>query len=154
MAASLLELVEQACSAQNDKGVWLFLRRFVPSWIHHGQQVTWSCSSETPAGLDTECPPPSAAPKRAVARRLDVIDPPVPVQVKSSAFFRSRLERSRKGYRAPESETWDQLVPMLPSNERPTDVLAGPLGNQMTSPKRALPENYWPPGPAKANVWV
>ena len=70
------------------------------------------------------------------------------------------LENSRKGYPATESETWDQLAPGLPLNERPTrvrlvKVLAGPLGKQMTSPGNVpLPQNFWPLGPAKANVWV
>ena len=45
--ASLPELVEQAHGVRVDNGVWLYLERWVLSWIHHRRHVTWSLSSET-----------------------------------------------------------------------------------------------------------
>ena len=73
VAASLPELVEQAYGVRVDNSEWLSLDRWVPSWIHHRKHATRSCSSETPAGLGTECRYRRQRSKRAVVRRLDFV---------------------------------------------------------------------------------
>ena len=104
VAASLPELVEQAHGVRVDNGVWLYLERWVLSWIHHRKHVTRSCSSETPAGLGTECPLSSAAQQREQWFAV------------WTAFFRSQLPPNKR-----------------PAEVRLVKVLARPLGKQMAS---------------------
>ena len=97
--------------------------------------------SDTPAGPGTECPLPSAAQHKAVARLLDDIRPDW-----GSVLLRSRVNHNMEEVQAPENATRDLLASGLPPNG-----LQKPLRAQLVlTVEVLLPENLWPPAPPKA----
>ena len=127
VAASLPKLPVQAYGVRVDGGVWVYLRRWVLSWVHQGRHVARNRFSKSPADLGTECPPPSAAQQKAVARLSDDIRDflqglPVPAPDWGSVLIRSRLNYDMREMQASGNEAWNQLASGLPPHGRAADV--------------------------------